>query len=144
MLDRFNSNKKIAEKEKVMFDCKQIFHPTFSGSSNKIFMLNWFTLCFIEHFILVTSLRMLKLRISNDSTKLKRSAKENHNNTKSYTCTPQIKMTFNSNREILTIYLNYNNMVKNTKMQQKLKIAEKETASRPKKVYKGNRKKNKR
>ena len=53
-------------------------------------------------------------------------------------------MTFNSNREILTIYLNYNNMVKNTKMQQKLKIAEKETASRPKKVYKGNRKKNKR
>ena len=50
-------------------------------------------------------------------------------------------MTFNSNREILTFYLNYNNMVKNTKMQQKLKIAEKETASRPKKVYKGNRKK---
>ena len=51
-------------------------------------------------------------------------------------------MTFNSNREILTIYLNYKNMVKNTKMQQKkLKIAEKEKASRPKKVYKGNRKK---
>ena len=51
-------------------------------------------------------------------------------------------MTFNSNREILTIYLNYKNMVKNTKMQQKkLKIAEKEKASRPKKVYKSNRKK---
>ena len=51
-------------------------------------------------------------------------------------------MTFNSNREILTIYLNYKNMGKNTKMQQKkLKIAEKEKASRPKKVYKGNRKK---
>ena len=51
-------------------------------------------------------------------------------------------MTFNSNREILTIYLNYKNMVKNTKMQQKkLKIAGKEKASRPKKVYKGNRKK---
>ena len=97
-----------------------LFHPTFHSCE---------------------SLRMLKLRISNDSTKLKRSAKENHNNTKSYTCTPQIEMTFNSNREILTIYLNYNNMVKNTKMQQKLKIAEKETASRPKKVYKGNRKK---
>ena len=32
-------------------------------------------------------------------------------------------------------------MGKNTKMQQKLKIAEKEKASRPKKVYKGNRKK---
>ena len=53
-------------------------------------------------------------------------------------------MTFNSNREILTIYLNYKNMGKNTKMQQKkLKIAEKEKASRPKKVYKGNRKKKK-
>ena len=51
-------------------------------------------------------------------------------------------MTFNSNREILTIYLNYKNIGKNTKMQQKkLKIAEKEKASRPKKVYKGNRKK---
>ena len=50
-------------------------------------------------------------------------------------------MTFNSNREILTIYLNYNNIGKNTKMQQrKLKIAEKEKATRPKKVYKGNRK----
>ena len=32
-------------------------------------------------------------------------------------------------------------MEKNTKMQKKLKIAEKEKASRPKKVYKGNRKK---
>ena len=51
-------------------------------------------------------------------------------------------MTFNSNREILIIYLNYKNMVKNTKMQQKkLKIAEKEKANRPKKVYKDNRKK---
>ena len=51
-------------------------------------------------------------------------------------------MTFNSNREILTIYLNYKNIGKNTKMQQKkLKIAEKEKASRPKKVYKSNRKK---
>ena len=125
-----------------MFDFEQIFHPTFSGSSNKIFMLDQFTPCFIQHFILVTSFRMLKLRISNDSTKLKRSGKKNHNNKKSYTCTHQIEMTFNSNREILTIYLNYKNMVKNTKMQQKkLKIAEKEKASRPKKVYKGNRKK---
>ena len=46
-------------------------------------------------------------------------------------------------KKILTIYLNHKNKVeKNTKMEQKkLKIAEKEKASRPKKVYKKNRKK---
>ena len=46
-------------------------------------------------------------------------------------------------KKILTIYLNYKNTVeKNTKMEQKkLKIVEKEKASRPKKVYKRNRKK---
>ena len=45
--------------------------------------------------------------------------------------------------KILTVYLNYKDKVeKNTKMEQKkLKIAEKEKASRPKKVYKRNRKK---
>ena len=46
-------------------------------------------------------------------------------------------------KKILTIYLNYKNKVeKNMKMEQKkLKIAEKEKASRPKKLYKRNRKK---
>ena len=46
-------------------------------------------------------------------------------------------------KKILTIYLNYKDKAeKNTKMEQKkLKIAEKEKASRPKKVYKRNRKK---
>ena len=46
-------------------------------------------------------------------------------------------------KKILTIYLNYKNKVeKNRKIEQKkLKIAEKEKASRPKKVYKRNRKK---
>ena len=46
-------------------------------------------------------------------------------------------------KKILTIYLNHKNKVeKNTKMEQKkLKIAEKEKASRPKKGYKRNRKK---
>ena len=44
-------------------------------------------------------------------------------------------------KKILTIYLNHKNKVeKNTKMEQKkLKIAEKEKASRPKKVFKRNR-----
>ena len=48
-------------------------------------------------------------------------------------------------KKILTIYLNYKDKAeKNTKMEQKkLKIAEKEKASRPKKVYKRNRKKRK-
>ena len=66
---------------------------------------------FIQYFILMTSFRVLELRISNDSTKL------------------------------LTIYLNHkNNMGQNAKIQRKkLKIAEKEKASRPKKVCKGNR-----
>ena len=46
-------------------------------------------------------------------------------------------------KKILTIYLNYKNIVeKNTKMEQKkLKITEKEKVSRPKKVYKRNIKK---
>ena len=57
------------------FDREQSFHPTFSGSSNTIFMLNWFTPCFIQNFILITSLRKSELRISNDWAKLKRSAK---------------------------------------------------------------------
>ena len=57
------------------FDREQSFHPTFSGSSNTIFMFDWFTPCFIQHFILITSLRKLELRISNDWAKLKRSAK---------------------------------------------------------------------
>ena len=76
MLDQFSSNTKIAKKEKIMFDCKQIFDPTFSGSSNKIFMLDWFTPCFIQHFILVKTFRMVKHQISSNSTKLKRSAKQ--------------------------------------------------------------------
>ena len=54
---------------------KQIFYPTFSGSSNTFFMLDRFTPCFMQHFILMTSFRILELRISNDSIKLKRSAK---------------------------------------------------------------------
>ena len=43
-----------------------------------IFILDhssWFTPCSIHHFILMTSFRALELRISNDSTKLKRSVK---------------------------------------------------------------------
>ena len=54
------------------------------------------------------------------------------------------KMEMNkATKKILTIYLNYKNKVeKNTKMEQKkLKIGEKEKTSRPKKVYKRNRKK---
>ena len=48
-------------------------------------------------------------------------------------------------KKILTIYLNYKNIVeKNTKMEQKkLKITEKEKANIPKKVYNSNRKKEK-
>ena len=53
------------------------------------------------------------------------------------------KWAWTATKKILTIYLHYKNkMGKNTKIQQKkLKIAEREKASRPKKVYKGNRKK---
>ena len=40
-----------------------------------IFILDRFTPCSIQHFILMTSFRALELRISNDSTKLKRSVK---------------------------------------------------------------------
>ena len=52
------------------------------------------------------------------------------------------KWSSTATKKILTIYPNYKNMGKNTKMQQKkLKTAGKEKASRPKKVCKGNRKK---
>ena len=75
MLDRFNA--KIAKKQKSRWmkknrvgrklDRERIFHLTFSGSSNTVFMLDRFTPCFIQHFILMTLFRMLELRISNDS-----------------------------------------------------------------------------
>ena len=38
----------------------------FSGSFNTIFILDWFTPCLIQHFILMTSFRMLGLRILNN------------------------------------------------------------------------------
>ena len=38
-------------------DLEQIFHPTFSKSSNLVLMPNWFIPCFIQHFILMTSFR---------------------------------------------------------------------------------------
>ena len=60
------------------FNREQIFHPTFSGLSNTIFMLDRFIPLFIQYFILMRSFRMLELRISNDSTKLKRSANCNN------------------------------------------------------------------
>ena len=55
------------------------------------------------------------------------------------------KWAWTATKKILTIYLNYKNkMEKNTNMEQKkLKIVEKEKASRPKKVYRINRKKRK-
>ena len=57
----------------------------------------------------------------------------------------KFKWAWTATKKILTIYLNYKNkMEKNTKMEQKrLKIVEQEKASRPKKVYKKNRKKEK-
>ena len=58
-------------------------------------MLDWFTLCFIQHFILMMSFRMLELRILNDSTKLKRSAK--YKNEKNHT--HQVEMSLNSNKK---------------------------------------------
>ena len=51
------------------FAHEQIFHPTFSGSSNTVFMLDRFNPSFTQHFIPVPLLHMLKLWISNDSTK---------------------------------------------------------------------------
>ena len=57
------------------FDWKQIFRTILSDSSETIFMLDRFTSCFIQNSIFITLFRMLELRISNDSTKLKRFAK---------------------------------------------------------------------
>ena len=37
------------------------FYATFSGSFNTVFMLDRFTPGFIQHFILMTSFRMLEL-----------------------------------------------------------------------------------
>ena len=39
------------------FDLEQIFYSTFLGSSNTVFMLNWFIPCFIQHFNLMKSFR---------------------------------------------------------------------------------------
>ena len=49
------------------FDLEQIFHPIFSGSSNTVFMLNWFIPCFIQHFILMTSFRNVSFGRVNSS-----------------------------------------------------------------------------
>ena len=53
-------------------------------------MLDRFTPCFIQHFILMTSFRVFELRILNDLTKLKRNKKNN---------THQIKMSLISSKE---------------------------------------------
>ena len=47
------------------FDREQIFDPTFSGSSNTIFMLDLFTPCFIQHFIVMTYDVISNVRNSN-------------------------------------------------------------------------------
>ena len=69
----------------------------FLGSSNTIFMLDRFTPCFIQHFIITFTLLsfiifwILERQISNDSTKLKRSATKNHKH--------QIELSLNSSEE---------------------------------------------
>ena len=45
------------------------FQVTFSSSINTTLMLDRFTSCFIQYFILMTSFRMLELRILNDQKK---------------------------------------------------------------------------
>ena len=157
------------------FDCEQIFHPTFSGSSNKIFMFHptfhscdvianvktsnfeWFnktkTLCKLITIKNQTPLlvscnisflwRLANVKISNfewfNKTKTLCKLITIKNQTPVHIKSKWPSTTTNDN---LTIYLNYKNMGKNTKTQQKkFKIAEKEKASRPKKVYKGSKKK---
>ena len=110
------------------FDCEQIFHATFSGSSNKVFMLDWFTFCFIQHLILMTSFRMLELRISNDSRKLKRSSKII---TIKKIIHMKSKWVWIATKKILTIYLNCKNkMEKNTKKQQEKRKKKKQADQR--------------
>ena len=45
------------------------FQVTFSGTFDTTLMLDRFTSCFIQYFILMTSFRMLELRILNDQKK---------------------------------------------------------------------------
>ena len=52
---------------------RKFFIQHFSGSCDTIFMLNWFTLCFIEHFILVQQNKNALQNNNNNNNKKHRS-----------------------------------------------------------------------